>query len=64
MTLSLYKFMIIGLNGAIGLTLFLFNLSWNEITAIGTDVDIVREDVAYIKGQLDRYWPEDIEQTP
>jgi len=58
MTLSLYKFVILGLSSAVGLTLFLFNLTWGEIVATGDNVEMVQSDVAYIKGRLDAYWAE------
>ena len=58
MTLSLYKFVVLGLSAAIGLSIFLFNLSWMEITAIADDVGVVKEDVAYIKGIVST-WPND-----
>ena len=55
---EVHKFFVYGIMGAISLTIFLFGLAWTEIGIIGEDVSVVREDVAYIKGQLDTYWPE------
>jgi len=44
-----------GISGVAALTLFLFNFEWTAITNLQTDVGIVREDVAYIKGQIEAW---------
>ncbi len=56
--LEVHKLFIYGLIAAVSLTVFLFQLSWTEIMGIGEDVSVVKEDVAYIRGQMDRYWTE------
>ena len=48
--------LIMGISASVGLTIFLFTLQWEIVTALQSDVTVVREDVAYIKGSLDRYW--------
>ena len=48
-----------GIGASIGLTLFLFQvIEWPAIVELQSDVTIIREDVAYIKGQIDKYWTE------
>jgi hypothetical protein len=54
--LEIHRLFIYGLIGAVSLTVLLFQLSWSEITSIGSDVGVVKEDVAYMKGLMDRYW--------
>jgi len=44
-----------GITASVGLTIFLFNIEWSVITGLQTDVSIVREDVAYIKGVLEAW---------
>jgi len=55
---AFHKLLIMGISASVGLTLFLFNLEWDIILGLQTDVTVVREDVAYIKGQIDKYWTE------
>lgn len=58
MTVTIHRLFVYGLAAVASLTVLLFQLSWTEITSIGNNVDVVREDVAYMKGLMDRYWTE------
>jgi len=51
-----HKLIIMGISASVSLTVFLFGLEWDIITGLQEDVTVVREDVAYIKGSIDRYW--------
>ena len=50
-----HKLIIMGISASVGLTVFLFNIEWSVITNLQTDVSIVREDVAYIKGVIESW---------
>ena len=44
-----------GITASVGLTMFLFGLGWDFMQGVATDVTVVREDVAFIKGTLARW---------
>ena len=46
---------IMGISASVGLTMFLFNLEWDVITNLQSDIGVVKEDVAYIKGVLEAW---------
>ena len=61
---SVHKLLMLGIAAGISLTIFLFQLSWNEILSIGEDVTIVRESVARIEGRIDSWYSEQMVSEP
>ena len=47
---------VLGIGAVAALTVLLFNFEWTVVLGLQEDVTVIREDVAYIKGSLDRYW--------
>ncbi len=51
-----HKLLVMGISASVGLTMFLFGLDYDLTIGIQEDVSVVREDVAYMKGLMNRYW--------